>query len=150
MIHFSPSPWLFSRTVFGGCLLLGCAAYLWQGYHDGFWWPAVYVVSLIAAVALFSVLVWLAVVPVGIGISQSTFSVRFHLRAAQEIGWDELECWGYAGEGTFRLQFEGRPTFQVALFAFPQPQRGQLIDFLARHFPQRKARLWFGSRSFLP
>lgn len=143
-MRLTPSPWLFLRTVFGSLLAVFLVAYFWQGYGEGHWWSSGYMLSLAIPVVLFPAILWLAFVPSELVVSDEFLQIRYLLRDRHRIDWSDLKFWGNGGEATFLLQFVGRGTFQIALFAFPRNQRRAVVDFLQNRFPQRKARAWFG------
>jgi hypothetical protein len=146
MINFTPRPWLFLRTVLGGLIAVTLIAYFWQRYHDGYWWSACYMWSLLIPAVFIIAVVWLAFVPVKFQSSDHSLIIKFPFRPTHDIGWDELRFWGNSGEGTFALQFTEGRRFSIALFAFAKSERRQLIDFLSNRFPERKVRSWFGVR----
>lgn len=147
-MHLIPHPWLFLRTILGYLCAVTLAGYLWQGFHDGYWWPVEYFISLLLPFIIMPLLCWIFFVPLDLVVSDTSLVIRYPFRSRHEIAWNELQSWGDSSEATFLLQFSKGRTYAIALFAYPCHQRQTLIDFLRRRFCQQKARGWFGDRGF--
>lgn len=145
-LRLTRNPWLVLCWVWGTSLVCIAISYFWQGYRDGYWWPANYIYSIAIPIALLASIVWMMFVPRQLELSDTSLVIQYPLRSIHVTEWSKLKCWGRGNGGILLLQFTTGKTFQIALFAFPRKQRRRLTDFVNKRFPERKAHIWLATK----
>jgi hypothetical protein len=126
----------------GVAVALFCiAGYFLQGYQEGKWWTAGYVISLLIPISLAPISVWFMFVPSLIEFSDTEITI-VTLLGRYTYQWSSLYCFG-SGNNVYKIQFEGdRQPYQIFSGAYPKDEWAKLINLMESQYPER-AKAWF-------
>jgi hypothetical protein len=132
----------FGRVVLrvGGMVLIVCAfGYYQQGFFQGKWWTAGYILSLAIPIVTMPLAAWFMFVPRLMEYSEDEITITT-LLGKGTYSWSELYAYG-PGNNVFKMQFSGdTQPFQIYAGAYPDDQWSKLRGFLKSKYPQCEAK----------